>query len=738
MEKTTALILIAAAATFVQAKGAEDSLYDWGRVQVLQPDRQVVAEIGGRIPTRGHIYHSKVKASVLFPLSSVTGSTSTFVGGIRTITPKSIAVDDDGNTYIAGNLVSKINPTLSTTDVFLTKLNSVFQEVYTIYFGGNRTDRVSDMAIGPGGDVYLVGKTNSDNFPTVNARHLELSGGSDGFLCRLTASGGFVYSTLIGGSSSDGVRAVAVDAQGDAYLTGHTSSRDFPVTEGAFQTTADYLAGRFPFPTDSFVTKVSADGQELIYSTLLGGRRTSCSGGSSCIPAVSNDVGTAIALDLSGNVYVAGSTNSYDFPTTLDAFQTECHCRCRSPSGFVTKFNSDGTSLVFSTFLADRRTSPTAIAVDAFGHVTLTGHTTSPNFPVTEGALQTNGNPVTEQNPATFVTKLDSRGASLVFSTFLTSRGGPGRPIRIVTDPEGNTYVTGVWASHNFPVSSDGVRLGSGFFLKLNPEGSQAIHSTLLPEGSIGTDLALSTQGDIYLLGDSGLVSRVRGDTFDLPPIVGFTNAAGFRVTRWVAPWELVSVYGNEIGPVEPTGLQFDSDGNVSTVLSGTQLLFNGIPAPLTFVGRHQISAIATLGSARPGHSINMTVLRDDRVIAQMDLIAAAAVPGVFRRNGSAAALNQDGTVNSRENRAKTGSIISIFATGLGAMDLVSGKPWQEISIHADADPLEILFVGQAPGLVTGVIQINFRLSAVHYRQGVLHSLSVGGRQGNFRVYVAP
>jgi hypothetical protein len=246
---------------------------------------------------------------------------STYLGGNSYDEGDGIAVDGSGNAYVTGVTESTNFPVTvgayQTThadsgyyvvyfDVFVTKLNAGGSGLmYSTYLGGSSDDLGLGIAVDGSGNAYVTGFTGSGNFPvTAGAYQTTFGGGyEDVFVTKLNASGsGLIYSTYLGGSGGDGGYGIAVDGSGNAYVTGWTDSTDFPVTAGAYQTThggGDY---------DVFVTKLNASGSGLVYSTYLGGN--------------DDDVGRAIAVDGSGNAYVAGYTQSTNFPVTAGAYQT--------------------------------------------------------------------------------------------------------------------------------------------------------------------------------------------------------------------------------------------------------------------------------------------------------------------------------------------------------------------------------------------------------------------------------
>ncbi|MGO9269810.1 MAG: SBBP repeat-containing protein, partial [Terriglobia bacterium] len=262
------------------------------------------------------------------------------------------------------------------------------------------------------------------------------------------------YSTYLGGGqngsyAADGATAIAVDSEGSVYVTGQATSTDFPVTNGAFQTTNYTVNG---YGIDSYVTKLNPNGSALDYSTFLGGTDR-------------GSYALALAVDGSGNAYVAGNTESADFPVTKGAFQTT---KAGYRVGFVTKLNPTGSALDYSTYLGGSGgDSANGLALDRSGNAYITGTTNSTDFPVTPGAFETTNkgaaNPACTYLPASnaFVTKLNPTGSALAYSTYLggsgISRGyetcvGDGAS-GLAVDGSGNAYITGQAYSTDFPVT---------------------------------------------------------------------------------------------------------------------------------------------------------------------------------------------------------------------------------------------------------------------------------------------
>jgi beta-propeller repeat-containing protein len=387
---------------------------------------------------------------------------------------------------------------------------------YSTFLGGGGDDFGHGIAVDSAGNAYVTGPTTSANFPTTSGvAQSALRGGSDVFVTKLNPTGsGLVYSTYIGGTSNDGGGAIAVDSSGSAYVTGNTSSSDFPTTPGAFQTTFAGPAGA----GDAFVTKLNPTGSALLYSTFLGGN--------------GDDVGIGIAIDAIGNAYVAGGTSSTNFPTTPGAFQTTCRAQRCTPftgtgAGFVTKLNPTGTAVVYSTYLSGSNGDTNfarGIAVDLSDNAYVTGETNSSDFPTTPGAFQSvSPKPGGICAPSSaYVTKINTLGTGLVYSTYLGAVGNfpscsgfNDNGFGIAIDSMGNAYVSGNTVLTNFPTTAGAFQTTYGpgsnnvgnnaFVTKLNPLGTGLVYSTYL--GGSGSDqgfgIAVDSSFNAYVTGST-------------------------------------------------------------------------------------------------------------------------------------------------------------------------------------------------------------------------------------------
>jgi hypothetical protein len=342
---------------------------------------------------------------------------------------------------------------------------------FSTYLGGSGFDSVRAVAVDWTRNVYVAGYTDSRDLPVRNALQAQSGGGVDAFVAKLNPSGSLVYLTYLGGTGDDRAFGIAVDTSGNAYLTGWTYSTNFPTTAGARQRVLG--GGR-----DAFVAKLNSAGSGLVYSTFLGG--------------TNHDTGSGIALDASGNAFVAGDTYSSDFPVR-SPFQSLSRGR---QEAFVAKLNGAGDALLWSTYLGgygdDRAT---ALAVDASGAVYVTGATDSPNFPTQSPIRGLAG------GQDAFVVKLSPDGAALVYGTYLGGSSGSAAVaevgLGIQVDGAGNAYVAGVTPSLDFPVVNafQAVYNGGtfdGFVAKLNAQGSALLYSTYLGGASLDYATALS------------------------------------------------------------------------------------------------------------------------------------------------------------------------------------------------------------------------------------------------------
>jgi Beta-propeller repeat/IPT/TIG domain len=417
-------------------------------------------------------------------------SYSTYLGGNSTDEGYSIVVDSTGNAYVAGLTYSIDFPTQNplqrfkggSSDAFVSKFNAAGSGlVYSTYLGGNADDKGYGIAVDVIGNVYVTGLTRSPDFPTANPFQGAEGGLGDVFVSKLNASGSaLVYSTYLGGNNTETGYGIAVDASGNAYVTGETLSTTFPTANPMQSASGGY--------EDAFVAKFNAAGSGLVYSTYLGGSGF--------------DGGHGIALDSSGNVYLTGGTTSLNFPTKNPIQPPPAS---NIGEAFVSKLNPDGSALTYSTYLGGHGLDRgEGIVVDGSGAAYVTGSTASNDFPTMNSFQPIYGGGIYDA----FVTKFNATGSALLYSTFL---GGGDKDYghSIALDGSGNAYVTGETWSPNFPIASplQGANggLSDAFVSKFNATGSALLYSTYFggefADG--GFSIALDGSGNAYVTGQT-------------------------------------------------------------------------------------------------------------------------------------------------------------------------------------------------------------------------------------------
>jgi hypothetical protein len=434
-----------------------------------------------------------------------------------------IAVDAAGNSYVTGTTGSPDFPTtpgndgpLQGEDAFVTKLSPSGEVIYSTRVGGVCDDVARAIAVDAAGNAYITGRANGGFCPV---------GVEPGVLvAKLDPTGTLDYALVFGGAIADTSigQGIAVDPAGNAYVTGvaNASPREFPTTAGTFRTqSCDDVWGT----GDGFVAKVDAAGTGLLYATYLCG--------------TGNDSPNGIAIDATGAVYVAGTTDSHDFPT-VDALQPDFP----SPdgiSGFITKLSPDGGQLVYSTYLGGSTDDAiNGIARDALGNLYVTGETASEDFPTTPGVVQERPGarlcvPIGPCTDA-FVTKLDPSGGKIVWSTYLYGElddAGSG----IGVDGAGNVFVVGTTASWHFPVLRPLQPIVGGtfdaFVVELSADGTHLVYSS--PLGGSTTALGLLKGWDegssiaVDAAGNAWVAGTTQSDDFPTTPGAFQTGLGG-------------------------------------------------------------------------------------------------------------------------------------------------------------------------------------------------------------------
>lgn len=420
---------------------------------------------------------------------------STFLGGSSADWGNSIAMGPSGSIYTSGRTASGNLPTSvgafdassnGSYDAFAARFTSDGTRlVYATYLGGSGDDGWPALVVDEDGSAYLASDTSSVDFPvTPGAYDMSANGDLDAYVVKLTPNGTrLAYATYLGGSGSDGASpSLPLDGDGSVFLSGTTSSADFPTTPGAFDTS--YNGGA----SDRFVARLSPEGSTLVYATYLGGSGA--------------DTGYSIAIGKAGDAYLAGYTSSPDFPTTPGAYDITWS---GGDDVFVAKLNLAGTRLVYSTLLgAGGPDLGYDIALDEDESAYVSGFTESPDFPTTPGAYDRSYNGSRDA----FVSKLAPDGATLAYSTFL---GGSGEDMGwgLAVGGDRNAYLIGYTASANLPITPDAFdatfRGGTydGFIARLSPDGTRLNYATYV--GSSGWDVmrmaVVAADGTAWVVG---------------------------------------------------------------------------------------------------------------------------------------------------------------------------------------------------------------------------------------------
>lgn len=634
-------------------------------------------------------------------------SFSSFLGDFDDDEAYAVAVDNSGNVFVAGYTSSNNN---GDADLLVASVNSsgkslnyIAQASNDFGFGGSGDDIAYGIAVDGYGSAVVVGNTTSSDFPTTEGAFQATPPGGDydAFVLRIDPAGqNLVYATYLGGTGDEDAWGVKIDAFGNTYVTGDTTSTDFPVTPGAFQGTN---GGGY----DGFIAKFDNAGNR-VWATYFGGN--------------SDENSYGIAIDTAGNSYVTGFTDSGNFPTKNPARGTYT----RGDDAFVLKLDPTGSQLIYSTFLGSAGDEQgSSIAVDGSGAAYIAGITTSAGFPVTNGAYQST---YQTGDSDMFVAKLSPDGGTLVYSTFLGSHGTD-EAWGIAVDVAGNAYVVGDTDSDQFPVAggpAQSTRKGGleATITELNPQGTGLVYSSFL--GGDGDDsaqaIALDAGGNAYLAGftissnfpiTSGSYQTSPGggaaDAFvvkytfpAIAPAVttgGVVNGGGFTANAPVAPGSIVSIFGTGFANA-PVNAQAVPLGNS---LGNVGVKINGADAPLFFVSPTQINAQVPW-SIQPGPA-TLTVTTPSGTSASTSFTVAATAPGIF------AITNQDNSANTPSSPAAVGSVVTVYLTGIGPVDnavdtgaATPSTPLSNATQRATATingvPATVQFIGLTPGSV--------------------------------------
>lgn len=615
---------------------------------------------------------------------------------------------------------------------------------------------------------------------------------------------GFDYSVAFGFAGQDTPTALAVDGSNAVYMLASTYYASLLPATTVLGQAAGYV---------SFVAKLSSGGGGIVYLTVLGFQANAMAvdpAGNAYIAGPGfvhklNPTGTAwvyhapigvgalvagVAVDQAGHAYVVGSTGQATIRTSSNAFQPTIP-NTGDPHAFVLRLNAAGRAFDYATYLTGSYGDyPSGIAVDASGAAIVAGETASPDFSTTPGAepgLHQSLHQSTANGPsyAVFLTRLKPDESGLVYSVLLDwadgrprlaadpagnatlarysgdllLRFGPNgvlafsKPMSLIGGPAmdtaGNTYALGGQEVRNtlFPCGP-----GSSALTVFDPSG-ELLQATYTPSGMTAFILAVGPNSAVYVIGAAGPLAVFAPNPAAQPlQLACVANAASYYPGS-IAPGEIVSLFGQGLGPVQGTQPQVDLQSGFPNQVANVQVTFNGVAAPLLYVQDGQINAIVPWALAGASKA-QVCALYNGAPTNCLSWAVWSAAPAVFTVDGyHAAALNQDGSINWATNPAKAGSIVSVFATGLGPMNppqkdgaiVLPPLPANDLQfqVYGRAGgimfayaPLETEYTGPAPYLVAGVSQINFTVVDTSF-QLTGPSVSNFVHSPDFVVYVA-
>ncbi len=666
---------------------------------------------------------------------------STYLGGTQNEMSWGIAVDSTGVVTVAGGTQSTNFPVknaafstfrgasgfadIAAGDGFLARLDAAGASlVFSTYIGGSGQDMVKSLVVDAQGNSYVGGASNSPNLPVTPGAFqtaLHGSGSQDSFVAKFSSQGTLVYCTYIGGSLRDWIWGMAVDSSGNAIVTGGTFSKDYPVTSGALQGTFQG-SGAVGQPDDiffgdAFVTKLNATGTALVYSTYLGGS--------------GDEVGTAVAVDASGNAFVTGFTLSMQFPKSADALQPtmagfggqggtglqeDGSGNINTGDAFLTKLSPTGALMYSSYYGSTQDDAAMAIALDPAGAAYIAGGTLSASLHTTAGAPQTAFGGTGQLFPRGdgFVTKFDFGGtlpaapASLSFVTGLPTTGAAGSAIKITAQVFDSSSKGVAGVTVNFSATNGTLNPASA----VSDASGQA--STTVTLGTAGT--AAVVTATVANLAPKALTISVLS-AVPVPAISGVLNGASFLNKH--APGEWITFFGtNFIGTEADAGVV-----PFPTTLGGVTVKVNGVAIPLYLVLPGQINA--QLPYETPVGNATATVQNAAGVSAVFSFAVQPTAPGIFLfGNNRAVAQNvaPDGTVtlNTGDNPVPAGDLLIVYMNGQGAVDnpVPTGniapldklsRPLATYSATIGGEPATVSFMGLTPGQIA-LLQANIQV----------------------------
>ncbi|HTQ55575.1 MAG TPA: SBBP repeat-containing protein [Bryobacteraceae bacterium] len=635
---------------------------------------------------------------------------------------------------------------------------------------------VSAIATDASGNSYVTGSVYTTGYPaTPGVVQPANAGGNcpygffplprpcpDAFIAKFDSHGTLLFLTYLGGSGADKPGFIGLDASGNIYVAGETTSADFPLAGNPWRPSlSDQVA---------FLAKLSGDGKTLIWSTVVSGDLFQlaiapdgsvyyCASETSATDEV-NSISVALtkltkdgqfattlnipsgtqtlAVGVAGTVYIGGFTQGSDIVPTAGAWQTSFGGG--SQDAFVARMNPSVSGFAWLTFVGgDGYSYLTQMQPAPDRSIWVSVGTISPNLPVLPGALQAQLSP--DAKPGGYLLHLSADGSKALAATYL-----PAAFSTLALDAAGNVILDAPYPSafqatpgSPWPCQQPGAASlsgGIGFYGKIDSAGQHLLWGTWTGDAVPFGPMAVDTAGNAVAAGTDGpgdlLISALT--TASGPPRLvdscilpsAFPSLSGPLV-----PGELISIYGAGFGP--PQGVAAEPAGSaIGTELAGVQVVIEGTPAPLLYVSSAQINLVTPY--ALDGlSSAHVQIVTPSSTSNEVVLDVQPAAPGIFVGQSyedmpTAAIINQDGTVNSPDHPAHPGDVVEMFASGLGQTDppgidgfipqAPGGTPVLPVTVQLLSAPVspeaKVTYAGYAPGFVSGAMQVNFLIPSFH------------------------
>jgi len=583
---------------------------------------------------------------------------------------------------------------------YIVKSDASGNTVFATYLGGASSSNGEAIAVDASRNIYVAGSTGN-SFPTTansaipTSSSTVTSSSTPTFVAKLSADGSqFLYVTFLPASIS-AVNAIAVDALGNAYIAGATSTQYIP-SQGVSM--------------HASIVKLSADGSTVVYTKVLAGS--------------GQDSAASVVADAAGNAYVAGMTASPDFPVTAGVVQAQL---AGVQNAFVTKLDPAG-NIAFSTYLGGSgKDSGAAVQVDGSGNIYVAGSSTSLNFPTTSGSPEPNALiPAWSRTPQGFVTKIAPQGNALGYSTYFASAR------MLALGASGDLYIAGGDGPGELPVTPSAPLpcvpgsydlVGGDFVAHLDGNGAVLDATnvnlfTLLGFGvtDSGVPVLASTEGVAQItFGGPGWTAG--------PCMTPSALSAATQSATWMVPGEFLTFLGVGIGPATGVSAGASAQGT-PTSLGGVQVLFDGTPAPVLYAQSDQVNVQAPFELSGQT-STTITLKYGGNTFGPVTVPFQFAQPALFRLQigvtAQAVAENQDGSLNGPSNPAAPGSYVTLWGTGFppltspcatgglnpdGPVNLAAGYSVNMVGGGT------VQYAGGAPTLACGVVQINMQVPA--------------------------